>query len=31
MDFSELGQQLSGDLCLPGDDGWEEGRKLFTR
>jgi FAD/FMN-containing dehydrogenase len=30
MDFRELGQQLSGDLFLPGDDGWEEGRTLFN-
>ena len=30
MDFRELGQLLSGDLFLPGDDGWEEGRTLFN-
>lgn len=30
MDFRELGQLLSGDLFLPEDDGWEEGRTLFN-
>jgi len=30
MDFRELGHLLSGDLFLPGDDGWEEGRTLFN-
>ncbi len=30
MEFRELGQLLSGDLFLPGDEGWEEGRTLFN-
>jgi FAD/FMN-containing dehydrogenase len=30
MGFSELGRILSGDLFLPGEDGWEEGRTLFN-
>jgi FAD/FMN-containing dehydrogenase len=30
MTFGELGQRLSGDLFLPGEDGWEEGRRLFN-
>jgi FAD/FMN-containing dehydrogenase len=30
MDFRALGNLLSGDLFLPGDEGWEEGRTLFN-
>ena len=30
MSFGELGQRLSGDLFLPGEAGWEEGRTLFN-
>ena len=30
MDFGELRDKLSGQLFLPGDDGWEEGRTLFN-
>jgi FAD/FMN-containing dehydrogenase len=30
MSFDELRQKLSGDLFLPGDEGWEEGRTLFN-
>ena len=30
MTFDDLRQLLSGELFLPGDDGWEEGRSLFN-
>jgi FAD/FMN-containing dehydrogenase len=30
MDFGELRQILSGDVFLPGDEGWEEARTLFN-
>ncbi|MEO5791237.1 MAG: FAD-binding oxidoreductase [Gaiellaceae bacterium] len=30
MGFDELGQLLSGDVFLPGEDGWDEGRTLFN-
>ena len=29
-DFGELRQLLSGDVFLPGDGGWEEGRTIFN-
>ena len=30
MGFGELRQMLSGDVFLPGDEGWEEGRTIFN-
>jgi FAD/FMN-containing dehydrogenase len=30
MSFGELGRMLTGDLFLPGEEGWEEGRTLFN-
>src|SRR5688572_19614345 len=30
MGFDELRQTLSGELFVPGDEGWEEGRTLFN-
>jgi FAD/FMN-containing dehydrogenase len=30
MDIRDLGAMLTGDVFLPGDAGWEEGRTLFN-
>ena len=30
MDIRDLGAMLTGDVFLPGDAGWEEGRMLFN-